>query len=1117
MPNIRIRYSICQLSLFVALVLSVGASASAQDKSRFTGATPLQPGTTYAVGTTGGGAGARVQATSPAEKRVSVIVKFSDASLAAYKGGVTGLAPTSPAVTGAPSLDVDSSASRQYLSYLSQRQGAFVAAAATISGAEVRQRFDVVLGGVSMLVPESQLDAVRALPGVEAVYLDTLLQLDTNVSPQFIGAPTIWKDLGGQDDAGEGVVVGVLDSGIWPEHPSVADPDPAGNGYPAPPPTWKGTACEFGNTAYNPDDAPFSCNNKLIGANAFIETYKAVIEGGLLDTEFDSARDDNGHGTHTATTAAGNAGVDAEILGVHRGTISGIAPRAHVAAYKVCGDQGCFGSDSVAAVQQAILDGVDVINFSISAGGSPYADAVELAFLDAYAAGVFVAASAGNSGPAAETVDHRGPWVTTVAASLTNRHFLSDVTLKASDGATLKLIGASITDGIAVPTPVVQAKDFDPDGDNLCAEEFPSGTFSGQIVVCQVQAPPGRIEKGFNVLQGGASGMLIYNPTLQGIGTDNHHLPAVMLEVDKGEALLDFLESHSGVTATFPGGEAEKVKGDVMAAFSSRGGPGQTLGIGKPDVTAPGVQIVAGNTPLAATVAGGPEGELFQAIRGTSMSSPHVAGAAALVVDLHPDWTPGQVKSALMTSATTKVLKEDESTPANPFDFGAGRIDLREAGDVGITFDVSAEEYVALEDELWNANYPSIYLSALPGRITLERTAHSVLGKDRTYRLSAKSSRDLRVIVPDKLKVPKSGDASFEITIDGRNVPLGEVRHAAIVLQGNDQELHLPISIVRRQPAVTLEKSCNPLTFEEDETTTCTITATNTSFDPADVELIDKLPKELKLLPGSVTGATADKNGLKFAGTLAPVDPPTVDAVVAAGSTPFGYLPLSLLGVPPVGGVSDESITNFTFVDASFEFASEVYTSIGMVSNGYLVVGGGTGNDVDFMNQSLPNPTPPNNVLAAFWTDLNPEDGGAMRAAVLTDGTGKEWAVFDWEEVPNFGDHEPNSFQVWIGLNGVQDITYAFGPVSDGDGGFLTVGAENRFGNRGQNAFFNGTAPIEGTEVVITSMPGGPGETKVVTFKAKGDDEGRFQNCAELTSQLFQGINLACVNGRVTD
>lgn len=1097
------------LALPLTLSLLLATAASAQEETRFTGATPIQPGATHKVGATVS-AGARAQATVARVKRVSVIVKLADPSLVAYKGGVAGLAATSPAATGATALDATSTDSRKYLSYLSQRQNAFTAAVSSISGAEVLQRFDVVLGGVSMLVPETELDAVRALPGVEAVYLDELLQLDTNVSPEFMGAPTIWKALGGQDKAGENVVVGVLDSGVWPEHPSYADPDPAGNAYPAPPASWNGTDCDFGNTAFNPDDAPFACNNKLIGAKAFLETYKAVE--GLLDTEFDSARDDDGHGTHTSTTAAGNGNVrvEATTFNTLAGTvISGIAPRARVAAYKVCGNEGCFQSDSVAAIQQAILDGVDVINFSISGGGNPYADVVEQAFLDAYEAGVFVAASAGNDGPDGDTVDHRGPWVTTIAASKTDRHFLSDLSLRAGNGDTLELVGASITDGIDAPMPVVLADSLD---DKFCTGPFPAGTFDGAIVVCEVGVN-NRIVKGANVLAGGATGMILYNSVLEGIGTDNHFLPAVFLEVGDGQALLDFMASHSDVTATFTAGEARKIKGDVMAGFSSRGGPGQVLGISKPDVTAPGVQILAGHTAKPATTAGGPQGELFQAIRGTSMSSPHAAGAGALVIALHPDWTPGQVKSTLMTSAITDVLKEDEVTPAGPFDMGSGRVDLRKAGDVGVTFDVSGDEYRTLAGELWNANYPSVYLPVLPGRITLERTALNVLGKNLNYRLEVKAPKDLTVEVPRRLRVPRNGEGVLDITIDGRNVPLGEVRHATIILDRENVKLQLPVSIVRRQAAVTLEKSCDPLVFDEDGTTSCTITATNTAFDTAQVSLIDELPTGLRLVPGSVSGADATKNGVKFTGTLAAVEPPTVTA--AAGLSPAGgYLPLRLFGIPPIGGVDDETITNFTVPD--FVFAGEIYSRVGMVSNGYLVVGGGTGSDVEFVNQSFPDATPPNNVLAPFWTDLNPADGGAMRVGVLTDGV-DSWIVFDWEAVTNFTNGQPNSFQVWIGINGVQDISYAFGAVTGGDGNLLTVGAENRFGNRGSNFFFNGTgtAPANGTQVVITSQPGAAGETKVVSFRAEGKKDGTFQNCAELTSPLFQGASLSCVDLRV--
>jgi hypothetical protein len=340
--------------------------------------------------------------------------------------------------------------------------GADPSAAVAAGGGQVVHRYTKVFNGVSMVLPSDNVGDVASAQGVKAVYLDELVQLDTDASPAFIGAPAAWAQLGGQESAGEGVIVGILDSGIWPEHPSVADPDPSGKPY-APPPVVPGAngfaggaprnTCDFGDTAWNANDAPFACNNKLIGAYDFIDTYKAFV--GLLPTEFDSARDDNGHGTHTLTTSAGNAGVAASMYGVDRGVVSGIAPRAHVIAYRVCGDAGCYNSDSIAAVEQAILDGVNVINFSISGGNNPFGDAVELAFLDAYDNGVFVAASAGNSGPTAETVAHRGPWVTTVAASTSDRHFLSTLTLTADNGDTLNLTGATVTPGVSTPLPVV--------------------------------------------------------------------------------------------------------------------------------------------------------------------------------------------------------------------------------------------------------------------------------------------------------------------------------------------------------------------------------------------------------------------------------------------------------------------------------------------------------------------------------------------------------------------------------------------------------------------------------------------------------------------------------------
>jgi len=998
------------------------------------------------------------------------------------------------------------------------------AAIAAETGAQVTYRYTKVFDGAAMMVAGDQLDRLASMEGVEAVYLDELMQPDTEVSPGFIGAPTVWSALGGQENAGEGVVVGMLDTGIWPEHPSFSDPDPAGEAY-APPAVAPGSngfasgvprsTCDFGDTAWNPNDAPFTCNNKLIGAYDFLDTYR--VAAGLLPGEFDSARDSEGHGSHTSATAAGNGGVDASLFGVPRGTISGIAPRAQVIMYRVCGNVGCYSSDSAAAVEQAILDGVDAINFSIGGGNSPYSDAVSLAFLAAYENGVFVSASAGNSGPGADTTGHREPWTITVAASTTDRHFISTVTLTADNGDTLELQGASVTDGIFTPTPVV----FPPAGEELCLDAFPAGTFNGEIVICE-RGIIARVAKSYNVGVGGAGGMLQYNPTLQGLATDNHFIPSVHLENDAGTALLDFMSTHTGVMATFTQGTATAVLGDKMAAFSSRGGTGQTLGVSKPDITAPGVQILSAHSPMPHKVDGGLPGELFQAIQGTSMSSPHIAGSGALLKALHPDWTPGQIKSALMTTAFGGVVKEDGVTPATPFDYGSGRVDLNLAGNPGLTIADTGTNYVALQNELWNSNYPSLYLPVMSGKITVQRTVHSVLPLPSLWTTSVESPADVKVSVPRYFKVGPGADYTFSISVDASQVPLGEARHATLYLKtvfGKDFTpitVRFPITIVRRQPVVSLSKVCEPAEIGlKKQTTTCTISAQNNSFSDAAISLVDNLPQNLIVYPyAPVIGGIKESNRkVSFTGTLAGAEPPIV--TVAPGVSPAGgYLPLSAFGIAPVAGVGDETIVNYTV--PAFMFAGVSNTRVGFVSNGYAVVGGGTAADVAFVNQNLPNTNRPNNVLAPFWTDLNPAFGGAMRIGILTDGV-NDWVVLDWEDVANYSDRLPNDFQIWIGVNGVEDITFAFGEVSAGDLGFLTVGAENSFGNSGQNFYYNGigTPPGPTVGVRVSSVPAAPGETHVLSFQAWGVGPGAWTNCAELTADIFQGTNVACFSGSV--
>jgi hypothetical protein len=387
------------------------------------------------------------------------------------------------------------------------------------------------------------------------------------------------------------------------------------------------------------------------------------------------------------------------------------------------------------------------------------------------------------------------------------------------------------------------------------------------------------------------------------------------------------------------------------------------------------------------------------------------------------------------------------------------------------------------------------------------------------------SPKDVDVEVEPEWFVIKPGQTkTLEIEVDSRDVPLGEVRHATLHLSDSDDRLDFPITIVKRQGAVALTKSCDPTELKKGERTECIIEMTNTSFDTATVRLRDRIPSELEVV-GGVTGASG-KRVLTFEGDLEGAEPPNVFAVIDPLASPAGYLPLELFDpgnlVLPAG---DESLFNVGLPPfAAFEYAGETYDTIGVVSNGYVVVGGGDAADIDYINTSFPDPERPNNVLAACWTDLNPGAGGRVLVNILTDGV-NNWTVVEWERVPNFGDHRLNTCQIWIGAkaNGGEDVSFTYGPnISDGDGGFMTVGAENRFGNRGAVVYFDGfgtppspSFPFGDFEVDVFSTPGAPGETHTISFTAKADEYGDWKNCAEMEAGFTFGKTIVCVEGEV--
>jgi subtilisin family serine protease len=1054
---------------------------------------------------------------------VSAIVKLDVAPLAAYTGGLPGLAPTAPRITGAPQLDAAAADSQRYLRYLDQRQRDFeTQARAAIPQAQVIARYRHVFGGAAVVLPESQLARLAKLPGVVSVQRDQLRHVDTDRSPQFIGANVIWRALAASPtlgDGGQGVIVGVIDTGIWPEHPSFADD----GSYP-PPQDWHGTACQFGSAT--PGDVPFTCNNKLIGARQSMETYKALF--GPDPGGFDSARDNEGHGTHTASTAAGNANVAATLFGQPRGTVSGIAPRAHVAAYKVCGNEGCFDSDSVTAIEQAVADGVDVINFSVGSivASDPYQEADALAFLDAYRAGIFVAVSAGNAGPDAATIGSpaNAPWVMSVGASTTDRQFINQLTLR-SGADTLSVSGASITAGVSGAR-VVDAASL---GDAMCESALPN-TVAGAIVLC-MRGSNARVEKSANVKAGGGAGMVLYNAGENDVETDNHWVPTIHINTSVGERVLAFTNAHSTTAIlgdiTLSQRTTKRRFGDIMADFSSRGPlPNSQLGISKPDVTAPGVQILAGHTPSPNLAVEGPPGELFQAIAGTSMASPHVAGAGALLKALHPDWTPGQIKSALMTTAWTNVVKQDGVTPADPYDMGSGRIDLSRAGDPGLTLDVSADHYAGGQGHLQDLNYPSISMPSMPGRLSTVRVVHSELDQDATWSTSVKAPAGVRVTInPSQIRVPARGDASFVVTVDAGGLP-DDTYFATLLLRSGKRQLHIPISFVRTQPPIALEQRCDPTTIERDRRTMCTITATNNGLDAATISIRDKIPSGLSIRRSSIVGASYDSSTrtLSFVGQLPGMIPAALNIVSDTAGLPTDYLALASLGVPPSPCTPSCDDVAITYIAPAFTFDGVSYDRVTITTNGYLIIGDDT--TLAIFNQRLPNPFVPNNVVAPYWTDLDllgsaPDDpgGGAWYAAYVTfQGDPRTWFVAEWADAARYSRsaaESHHSFQVWI-EGGSDQIHMVYGPNSPIEDR-VTVGAENADGTVGGNYYVNttpatpgdeeGTPPLEGDVLGIFGTPE-QHSTATITYQLRGGKVGKYNNTAELTSSTFAGTNI---------
>jgi subtilisin family serine protease len=722
-------------------------------------------------------------------KAGTYIVQMVGLPVVAYDGSVKGLKATK----AAKHAKVDPTAA-PVLSYSRYLTGRHSAALKAVGGAKKLYDYTFGFNGFAATLSAAQANKLATAKDVLSVSPDEMHEVDTSSTPAFLGLSDpggLWDQLGGVGRAGEDIVIGDIDSGIWPEARSFSDrvgKNRLSNGLTYKKPVgWPGT-CQTGEQWDKHD-----CNNKLIGARYYNASFGG--NAGIDAThpwEFNSPRDYNGHGTHTASTAGGNNGIQATGAAAAFGKISGMAPRARIAMYKAlwstqdASTASGSTSDLTAAINQAIADGVDVINYSISGTLTNFADPVEISFLYAADAGIFVSESAGNSGPGASTVAHPSPWTTTVAAGTHNRDGQGSVTL--GNGVTYS--GASIATPVG-PAPLIDATvagvaGADPNQLRQCfsGAVLDPAKVTGKIVLCERggAAPANaRTDKSLAVKQAGGVGMILINVAPNSINADFHFVPTVHL-ANTDLAAVRAYAATAGATAKINASTIVfTAPAPLTATFSSRGpllaGGGDLL---KPDVIAPGQDI------LAAVAPPGNSGQDFNLYSGTSMSAPHVAGVAALLKDLHPTWSPMAIKSALMTSAYD-VIDPGISDATRIFRQGAGHIKPNSAADPGLVYDSNALDWLAFlcgttpgvvssadcttlsglgySSDPSNFNGASIAIGDLAGIQTVSRKVTNVGTSTATYTASVAGLAGINAVVtPSTLTIAPGQTKTFIVS-----------------------------------------------------------------------------------------------------------------------------------------------------------------------------------------------------------------------------------------------------------------------------------------------------------------------------------------------------------------
>ncbi|KAL3699925.1 hypothetical protein R1sor_017947 [Riccia sorocarpa] len=697
--------------------------------------------------------------------------------------------------------------------------------------------------GFSAMLTKAQADILRQLPGVVSVFENRKLKGLTTRSISFLGlnpSHGLWP----KSNFGEDVIIGVLDTGIWPESEMFNDKDlgPV-------PARWKGS-CVAGERW----DPAVNCNKKIIGARWYNKAFLAALAASNETTgpEFvESARDMSGHGTHVSSTAAGAMVEGASLFGLAEGTASGAAPRARIAMYKVLWSDGeelvAYDADILAAFDQAILDGVDILSVSIGVGypGMPdFEFSLPIGSYHAVDHGILVSISAGNDGPGDFTVTNLAPWQLVVAASTTDRELVADIEL--GDGTIIQGRGLKNFNFTEKSSPIKDAATIPANSavsneSRFCDEgSLDPNQVQGAIIICTSKFDANKTRLEEVLYQLGAAGLIIVGPPrfysldspypyeffaetyisqIPGIGLSDRSKLDAYLNLCKTSMPTGIIRRTKAVVA--------RRKNPVIADFSSRGPNSLAPSILKPDITAPGVDILAAwpETDTASVLELTSEGPVlrtskFNIISGTSMAAPHISGIAALVKAEHPHWSPAAIRSALMTTAIPLKL-------GSVLDYGAGEVNVLRAADPGLVYDISPSDYTQFLCSLdYNAtqieiitgsngtscdqyissslNYPAITFSTLYSETSTERTVTNVGPANSTYHVNIVQPGNVAIINVNPTTLiftEKAQKLSFTVSVQILIGPEenGNLQHSQGFItwkdEGNHYEVSSPVSL----------------------------------------------------------------------------------------------------------------------------------------------------------------------------------------------------------------------------------------------------------------------------------------------------------------------------------